>query len=158
METEKLQVSAKTLAERAILDKMVAGKPKRNSMTEHAGLPVKGYQPQSEEKVQAVNHNKELEETLLRVCDGMKSIAVIDQRWLAIARTHFEEGFMAMNRSIFKPGRVRLRSDGADNASEVPTHSEDFGQTHRDAAPRTMENMPTAEAKPPKATRDDIVA
>lgn len=131
-------------------------------MTEHAGLPVKGYQPQSEEKVQAVNHNKELEETLLRVCDGMKGIAVIDQRWLAIARTHFEEGFMAMNRSIFKPGRVRLRSDGADNAPEVPTHSEDFGQTPKaaDFGPKaaTLENMPTAEAKPPKATRDDIVA
>jgi hypothetical protein len=33
----------------------------------------------------------------------------IDQRWLAIAQTHIEQGFMALNRSIFQPGRVDPR-------------------------------------------------
>ena len=36
----------------------------------------------------------------------------IDQRWLAIARTNIEQGFMALNRAIFRPERVEL--DGND--------------------------------------------
>ncbi len=32
----------------------------------------------------------------------------VDKRWLAIGRTAIEQGFMAVNRSIFKPGRVVL--------------------------------------------------
>ena len=31
-------------------------------MTDHKGLPVAGYQPQSDDKVQIVNRNKEVEE------------------------------------------------------------------------------------------------
>jgi len=85
-------------------------------MTQHEGLPVKGYQPQSEENVALVNRNKEIEETLLRMCDSMKQAPQFDQRWLAIARTHFEEGFMAMNRAVFKPGRVALATDGGEAA------------------------------------------
>jgi len=34
-----------------------------------------------------------------------------DQRWLSIAQSHFEQGFMALNRSVFKPSRVRLPGD-----------------------------------------------
>ncbi len=33
--------------------------------------------------------------------------------WLAIARTQIEQGFMALNRAVFKPGRVRLAEDDA---------------------------------------------
>lgn len=93
-------------------------------MTEHAGLPVKGYQAQSGEKVALVNHNKEMEERLLRIIDSLMtgplsiSIAPVsvnhaeaDKRWLAIAKTHFEIGFMALNRSIFQPARIPLPED-----------------------------------------------
>lgn len=78
---------------------------------QHEGLPVKGYRPQSGMAVQAVNHNKELEEIMLRLLDGWKGQQNIDQRWLAIGRTHLEEGFMAINRAIFQPGRVSLPTD-----------------------------------------------
>lgn len=78
-------------------------------MTEHEGLPVHGYKPQSEAAVQGVNINKRLEEGLLRVLDEMATKKnTIDQRWLAIGRTHIEQGFMAINRSIFQPERVKL--------------------------------------------------
>lgn len=80
-------------------------------MTEHQGLPVKGYKPQSEEAVALVNDNKGSEEMLLRVMDGMRLMTDVDQRWLAIARTQMEQAFMALNRSVFKPGRVTLDSD-----------------------------------------------
>ncbi len=80
---------------------------------ENEGLPVKGYQPQSDEAVALVNANKVTEEKLLRLMDALKGCSDIDQRWLAIARTQFEQGFMALNRAIFKPGRVDLDEDEA---------------------------------------------
>jgi hypothetical protein len=75
----------------------------------HKGLPVAGYKPQSEEAVAYVNTNKLLEEELLRRLDAMGT--AFDKRWLAIARTHIEQGFMAMNRAVFQPARVKLPGD-----------------------------------------------
>lgn len=83
-------------------------------MPEHKGLPVAGYQPQSDAKVAAVNDFKETEERILRRLDGMRLDAGIDQRWLAIGRTSLEQAFMAINRSIFKPTRVELPKDNDD--------------------------------------------
>lgn len=80
-------------------------------MDRHAGLPVAGYKPQSSEAVDLVNGNKALEEQILRRLDGMTDALTYDQRWLAIARTSIEQGFMAMNRAVFKPGRVKLPGD-----------------------------------------------
>lgn len=77
-----------------------------------AGLPVKGYLPQSTDAVALVNEHKEMEEVLLRRIDflfGTKERH--DQRWLAIAKTHFEQGFMALNRAVFKPRRINLPGD-----------------------------------------------
>ena len=81
-------------------------------MTIHNGLPVAGYQPQSSDKIAIVNANKELEERVLRVIDDLTlSPQATNGRWLAIARTHIEEGFMALNRAVFQPGRVKLPED-----------------------------------------------
>lgn len=70
------------------------------------GLPVAGYQPQSEERVITVNAFKTLEEHLLRILDTMQGDADFDQRWLAMARSSFEVGFMQINRSAFRPARL----------------------------------------------------
>lgn len=74
----------------------------------HNGLPVAGYQPQSEMNVSLVNGNKVCEEVILRNLDDLAAMPDVDKRWLAVARTQIEQGFMAMNRAIFKPGRVVL--------------------------------------------------
>lgn len=74
------------------------------------GLPVAGYKPQSEENIALVNKNKQIEERILRDMDNLV-VAGVDQRWLAIARTHMEQAFMAYNRAIFQPGRVTLPED-----------------------------------------------
>lgn len=74
----------------------------------HQGLPVAGYKPQNQRNVDLVNLNKQAEEAILRKLDEHKISGEIDQRWLAIARTHIEEAFMAWNRAIFKPTRVPL--------------------------------------------------
>ena len=70
------------------------------------GLPVAGYSAQSADRVALVNQNKELEEQVLRAIEGLAAQA--DPRWLAIARTQIELGFMSMNRAIFQPSRVIL--------------------------------------------------
>jgi len=105
------------------------------------GLPVHGYQPQTEDKVALVNEFKQDEERLLRKLDALgdgplyqfvnkdngepclpgeghdtvlRTIGVAtDKRWVAVARTHFQEGFMALNRAVFQPQRIKLPEDDA---------------------------------------------
>ena len=77
-------------------------------MAEQTPLPVSGYTKQSDEKIAAVNHNKMLEEQVLRTLDVLKGSGEVDLRWLAVGRTHIEEAFMAINRSIFQPQRTKL--------------------------------------------------
>jgi hypothetical protein len=75
------------------------------------GLPVHGYRPQSDKAVSIVNKNKEIEETVLRLLDVMANSNDVDKRWLAIGRTHIEQGFMAINRAVFQPMRFKLQGD-----------------------------------------------
>ena len=86
---------------------------KRQAEARHQGLPVAGYQPQSDEAILLVNLMKATEEKLLRALDDLAERDDVDKRWLAIGRTQIEQGFMAVNRSIFRPGRVVLPGDGA---------------------------------------------
>jgi hypothetical protein len=85
--------------------------PRGRDSAVHTGLPVQGYRPQHGDAVAAVNANKAREERLLRVLDACQGDAAIDQRWLAVARTHFEQGFMALNRAVFRPSRIALPED-----------------------------------------------
>lgn len=78
---------------------------------EHKPLPVAGYTGQSKERVDLVNYNKQLEENILRHLDSLRAETAFDQRWLQIGRTHIEEAFMAINRAVFKPQRVKLPGD-----------------------------------------------
>lgn len=77
-------------------------------MSDHKPLPVAGYNAQSDENVQMVNLNKRTEERILQLLDIYATSPDVDARWLALARTHIEQGFMAMNRAIFKPQRIKL--------------------------------------------------
>jgi hypothetical protein len=86
--------------------------------SEYVGLPVHGYTPQSASNVDIVNRSKETEERLLRFVDSLDGIG--DPRWLAVARTHVQQGFMALNRAIFKPQRIALPEDAAPEAPSPP--------------------------------------
>ncbi len=81
-------------------------------MSIHNGLPVAGYRPQTSRAVDQVNASKQMEERVLRMLDALSSDA--DRRWLEIARTHIEQGFMAVNRAVFQPSRIDLPEDGSD--------------------------------------------
>jgi hypothetical protein len=80
-------------------------------MTTHQGLPVSGYQAQSDERVQTVNRAKELEERVLRHLDALSADTANDQRMVAIARTGIQEAFMWANRAVFQPSRIKLPED-----------------------------------------------
>lgn len=76
--------------------------------------PVKGYNDQPGFKLTIVNSFKELEERALRRLDEVAKNAEpgsIDGRWYAIGRSHLEQGWMAINRAVFQPGRVELPED-----------------------------------------------
>ncbi len=77
-------------------------------MTKHQGPPVSGYLPQSDDRVAIVNRNKEAEERVLRLLDELGESTEVDPRWLAMGRSHIEQGFMAINRAVFRPARVVL--------------------------------------------------
>jgi hypothetical protein len=76
-------------------------------------LNVSGYTPQTQSAVDLVNKNKEVEERVLRRLDELGELphGVVDPRMYALARTGIQEAFMWLNRSIFKPTRVRLPED-----------------------------------------------
>lgn len=78
---------------------------------DHKPLPVSGYTSQPHWRVVTVNQHKDIEERLLRILDSLKDNPEIDPRWLAIGRSKFEEAFMAINRAVFKPTRIKLPED-----------------------------------------------
>lgn len=90
-------------------------------MTDHAGLPVKGYQAQSDEKVSVVNENKILEERMLRQIEKLQRANAkteqgerppYDPRMLALAATGIQDACMWLNRAVFQPTRIELPEDG----------------------------------------------
>lgn len=86
-------------------------------MTEHEPLPVKGYTGQSSQNIELVNLNKEAEERVLRILDNLGRVAPDDEeskRWLALARTWIQTGFMFASRAIFLPQRIKLPEDQFD--------------------------------------------
>lgn len=64
---------------------------------------IKGYRDLSQEEINAMNNIKGYGEALKALMDELKSITDIDQRWVAIAETHLQQGIMAAVRSVAKP-------------------------------------------------------
>lgn len=64
---------------------------------------ISGYRDLTPDEIDAINRVKDLEAEVGRLHGQFLPWSNIDKRWLAIARTHFEEGFSAMVRSIAQP-------------------------------------------------------
>lgn len=67
---------------------------------------VAGYREQKPETLAVVNAGKVAEELMLRELDTWRNDPDVEQRWLSIARTHFEQGYMALNRALMRPQRL----------------------------------------------------
>ena len=70
---------------------------------------IKGYRDLSKAEIDAMNEGKELAEKVGEWIKRLESAAAQeggydpDKRWLAIAKTDLQKGFMAAIRSIAKP-------------------------------------------------------
>ena len=72
-----------------------------------AHTPVKGHRELTEQELEDMNMLKEMEANVLAELDDLKNKATptggYTVRWLSIAKTHIQQGFMAANRAIARP-------------------------------------------------------
>lgn len=61
--------------------------------------------------METIGHLRVTEENLLRLMDKLQQQPNVNQRWIALARTHLEQAFMCMTRGIFNPARIKLPGD-----------------------------------------------
>jgi len=77
---------------------------------------IKGYRDLTQEEVDLMNEIKEIGENVGKLCDKLKKsmkfeeeshgtsdAPMYDQRWINIGKTHLQQGFMALVRSVSKP-------------------------------------------------------
>lgn len=70
-------------------------------------IEIIGYKSLSDKQVEEINNLKYMEEKILRhLCDLVGNEFYIDKRWLSIAKTNIEQGFMAAVRSIANPDKI----------------------------------------------------
>ena len=62
-----------------------------------------GYRDLSQEEIDLMNMVKGLAAKAGAELEIVNSATDTDKRWVAIARTHLQEGFMALTRAIAKP-------------------------------------------------------
>lgn len=64
---------------------------------------IKGYRELSQDEIDAMNRIKTAGASIGELLDEVSKIADVDQRWVAVAKTHLQQGFMALTRSVAKP-------------------------------------------------------
>lgn len=65
---------------------------------------VRGYRDLTPDEVALINRIKETEETIGDLwAQVARSSGVVDARWMAVARTHLQEGFTAWVRAVARP-------------------------------------------------------
>lgn len=64
---------------------------------------ISGYRDLDQSEIDMMNKAKEMASLVGEVVTALQTHEAIDQRWLAIAKTDLQKGFMALVRSIAKP-------------------------------------------------------
>ena len=65
---------------------------------------IKGYRELSQAEIDAMNAVKEKAAEVGELVHELEQNKELDQRWVSIAKTDLQKGFMAATRSIAKPG------------------------------------------------------
>jgi len=65
---------------------------------------IKGYGELSETEIDAMNAIKDKAAEVGELIQELEQNKELDQRWIVIAKTDLQKGFMAATRSIAKPG------------------------------------------------------
>lgn len=64
---------------------------------------ISGYRELSQEEINAMNSVKELAGAVGVLIEEMQANPKLDQRWVAIAKTDLQKGFMAAVRAVAQP-------------------------------------------------------
>lgn len=64
---------------------------------------IKGYRELEADELRDINTVKTLGEQCDALLNQLNNQAQYDRRWLAIARTHLQEGLMAATRAVARP-------------------------------------------------------
>lgn len=64
---------------------------------------ISGYRELSQDEIDLMNKVKEKGPELMGLIDLLTANPDTDKRWLAIGKTHLQEGLMALTRSIARP-------------------------------------------------------
>lgn len=64
---------------------------------------IKGYRDLSQAEIDLMNDAKHKAEDIGKLIDVLRDQKLADPRWLAIAQTDLQKGFMSLIRSIAKP-------------------------------------------------------
>ena len=74
---------------------------------EYHSPPVDGYRPTLDDvKINAVNALKHAERQYAEAWKIVNGMDGVDKRWMAVAKTHIQEGTMAASRAVFQPEDV----------------------------------------------------
>lgn len=77
---------------------------------------IKGYRQLSDDEQNLINFIKDAEIELGGLYRLVKNAEGVDKRWTSIAKTHFQEGFSALVRSVAKP------QDAFDFGDSIPSN------------------------------------
>jgi len=73
-------------------------------MNDCAKEKIIGYKEQSPGQIEAINRLKSLELEVLHEWEAVKHLLEkFDVRWMSVAKTHFQQGFMAAVRAVARP-------------------------------------------------------
>lgn len=64
---------------------------------------IKGYRDLSQKEINQMNAIKDIAAKVGDIIEALQDDPDIDQRWLAIAKTDLQKGFMSAVRSVAKP-------------------------------------------------------
>ena len=72
-------------------------------MVDNQHKQIKGYRDLSEEEINNMNACKNKAIQIGSFIETLEAMPSVDKRWLAIAKTDLQKGFMSLVRSIAKP-------------------------------------------------------
>lgn len=64
---------------------------------------IKGYRELNEHEIACMNGVKELAQKVGEIITSLDQMDETDKRWIAIAKTDLQKGFMSLNRAIAQP-------------------------------------------------------
>lgn len=76
---------------------------------------ILGYRELTTEELTKINQIKQLGDEMQKLIDHLENIPghtesriglTVDKRWVSIGKTHLQQGFMALTRSVAKPNGI----------------------------------------------------